>query len=393
MNLTSRTVILVPLLSIGSGCLPGFSGTAAALNGKRNTSVGVHRAGGGFISLDNSSALHPPEDHQETEWCEILHAMRRVGLDTVILTRLEYRDEEGEEWSFLRDSAFDAAERILTCADALGMQVLIGLWEDVGFDDECLREEYLEQAARKSLTLAEEVWRRYHGTHPSFSGWYIPLEPWNIGAGTHRELRRKTRLLNRFYRTVTRGVDRFGPEREAERMRVAVSAYFNPDDEPEWLSPAPSIPMIFADILRDSGVDIMMLQDGAGLRYPKPGVSDRVKQQFRRHVREYFTSFAEACHITSPPVQLWGLLEVFEFDSSAGTYRPATFDRLEDQMETVSSAVPGIRFALFDFYHHMNPVIHDAGSGRDTQNAAMLNGRQELYQRYKTAFPKEWEGR
>ena len=388
--------MLVLLLSTMSQHISGFPGAAAAPvrpHSDRAAEDGAAGAGGGFISFVNASALDPPLDRQKAEWCEILASMHRVGMDTVIITRLVYLDENGEEWSFLQDMAFDPTERILTCADELGMKVLIGLWEDVGFDDDCLTEEYLEDAARKSLTLATEVWDRYHATHQSFSGWYISLEPWNIGADTDSVLWRKIRLLNGFYRAVTGGFRRLEAGGKAERKLVAVSAYFNPDDQPEWLSPASSVPSVFAGILRHSGVDVLMVQDGAGLRYPLRGQSEAVKRQFARQVREYFTSFAEACRRTEPPVEMWALLEVFEFDSSTDTYRSAPFERLERQMEMVSSAVPGIRFALFDFYHYMNPVTHDTGSGQDTLNAAHNEERQRLYQHYNAAFSRKRGGR
>ncbi len=381
-----RATILLILMSMGSWCPPCLRTMAVAGDRGRTATAEVSRARAGFISFVNASALPPPEDHQKADWWEILDAMRRVGMDTVVLTRLEYRDENGEEWSFLRDQSFDPTGRILACADDLGMQVLIGLWEDVGFDDDRLTEKYLNHAARKSLILAEEIWRRYHEAHPSFVGWYIPLEPWNIGAGTSHDLKEKTRVVNRFYRMVTHGLHRFDQGADARRGLVAVSAYFNPDNHPGWLSPAASVSTVFADILRDSGVDILMVQDGAGLRYPDPREGNGAKQLFRKQVDEYFTSFALACRTTSPPVQLWGLLEVFDFDSSTDRYRSASFDRLMEQMETVSSAVPGIPLALFDFYHYMSPVIRSSG---DAQEAAPAKERQELYQRYKTAFPEE----
>jgi hypothetical protein len=386
MTRRARAMILLTSLSMGGFSAPWFRAVAAANERGRVVPAEVSRARAGFISFVNSSALHPPEDHQKTDWWEILDAMHRVGMDTVILTRLEYRDENGKEWSFLRDLSFDPTERILACADDLGMQVLVGLWEDVGFDDDRLSEKYLNDAARRSLILAGEIWQRYHETHPSFGGWYIPLEPWNIGAGTNSDLQRKTRALNRFYRMVTHGLHRFDHGDDAQRMLIAVSAYFNPDNHPGWLSPAASVPLVFADILRHSGVDILMVQDGAGLRYPDPREGNDAKQLFRKQVQEYFASFARACHTTSPPVQLWGLLEVFDFDSSTGTYRSASFDRLMEQMETVSSAVPGIPLALFDFYHYMSPVVRSTGYAQDI---ALARGRQELYERYRTAFPGE----
>ncbi len=332
--------------------------------------------GGAFISYVNDVVPRDATDPSQVDWSRVVGSMHDVGLDTVIITRTLYEDAGGREWSFLREMSVDPTERILSAADSLGMNVFIGLREDVKFGNERLTEAYLRNASDRSLTLARDLWARYHA-HPSFVGWYVPVESWNIGAASADALTEKIRVLNSFYRSLAEGCRQCAPRGEAARKRVAISAYFNPDNDSTWLASPEDIPARFADILRQTGIDIVLLQDGAGshgsLRDPgRTGQHDAI-------ISEYLSAFADACRRSEPPVQVWALVEIFRYDSTQGEYAAASYGRLLRQVSLIHSALPWVPCVLFDFYHFMNPVSDDGVTTIEER-------RRALYELYRAAY-------
>jgi Domain of unknown function (DUF4434) len=334
--------------------------------------------GGGFISFVNDAVPGDSSDGHRVDWSRTLSSMHDIGLDTVIITRTLYDDAQGREWSFFREPSIDPTEQILRCADSLGMSVFIGLWEDVRFDNEHLTETYLRFATDRTLSLVQEVWQRYHARHPSFVGWYIPLESWNIGAGSEEVLQRKIQMLNRFYRSIAEGCRGRVPLRDAALMKIAASVYFNPQKDPTWLAGPHDVPEIFSAILNRTGIDILLVQDGAGSHRP---LRDPVRtDHYDDLVRQYFSAFARACRRSTPAVQVWALVEIFRYDSSQGEYAAASYGRLLQQVRLIHSVLPEAPCMLFDYYHFMNPVPTGEAVG------TVAERRRSLYELYRSAY-------
>lgn len=160
-------------------------------------------------------------------------------------------------------------------------------------------------------------------------------------------------------------------------MKIAVSAYFNPDNDSTWLARPHNLPAIYAGVLNHAGIDILFVQDGAGSHYPVDDTAGM--RQYRELVREYFRGFNSACQSVNPPVQLWALLEIFRYDSTQDEYDVASYSRFLDQVGTVHSVLPTAPFVLFDFYHFMNP----ARSGTHERG---VPGENSLYEMYRTEY-------
>jgi hypothetical protein len=335
--------------------------------------------GGGFISYVNDAVPNDSAQSSSVRWPSVVGAMHDVGLDTIIITRTMYEDANGREWSFLRETRIDPTERILRCADSLGMHVFIGLWEDVKFGNERLTDSYLRHAAARSLALMRQVWDRYHAGHPSFIGWYIPLESWNIGAWSSEALRKKIQSLHECYRSIAAGSRQLAPLGDAALMKIAVSVYFNPENDTTWLARPHDIETIFPDLLHHSGIDMLLLQDGAGSHLPMRGITRRERDD--GVARQYLSAFSHACLRADPPVQLWAVVEIFRYDSTEEAYVAASYGKLLRQLGLIHSVLPSAPCILFDFYHFMNPF------SADSAGATTIPGRRRaLYEQYRSAY-------
>src|SRR5690606_23463236 len=94
------------------------------------------------------------------DWKKELAAMRRAGMDTVIIQWLANDDSR-----FMPDdpAVVDPTEVILADAGKNGMQVFVGLSMDDGWWRRTTEADYLDGAAKSAIALAEEAWKRYGG--------------------------------------------------------------------------------------------------------------------------------------------------------------------------------------------------------------------------------------
>lgn len=309
-------------------------------------------------------------------------------LNTIVIKRLAVAKvneavpsgQPESDWEFYRVDSSDPkkpkdlgpTEEILSYADANNIDVYVGLWEDEQFTYSKLNETYLRAASEKNKQLAKKVWPLLRG-HPSFKGWYIPNEMWNIRSSDMA----KARLLNDFLSSISKYCKRdIESDRRlrdiASQKRVAAAPYFDPDVN-ELHSPAGEVKDVYNTILKGSGVDVLMLQDRVGVLG-----WDTVAP----HLEEYFAAFRDACKGVKPEVDFWAVVEVFR--PGATHSEPSDGTHLKDQFcierETASRTI------AFDYYHYMNPVVPDAGAPGETAVIGGFEGRRGLYNYYKNNF-------
>lgn len=261
------------------------------------------------------------------EWHAELDAMRRAGLDTLVIQWLEADSQR----YFGSDTAVDPTAIILDYADAHGMCVFLGLshvkkwfvWPKEG--------QFPDALVARNAAFAQQVWQHY-GKRRAFAGWYIPQEImlWGIP-------RVWLTLLTDYLQRVSTTCKEFSGGKP-----VAIAPYFDGKAPPE------TVGRDLARLLGDSGIDIVMLQDGVGAR----GWDDDVER-----VRPYFRACRDAC--LEMGAELWSDLECFRLvraDPATGRkqgFVPADAERIGRQLAAEAPFVE--RFVTFDFFHYMSP--------------------------------------
>lgn len=326
--------------------VPTSSGRVAA----RPRAATEPKITGGFVHLLNASKYENWEaGAYPVEWRDVLLSMRDLGMDTVIVQRLEYRDGQGVTNRFFTPSGgkdTGPVEKILAAADQLQMKVFVGLWEDQSFADARLNAPYISDAIKANLRVAREAWPLYRN-HASFVAWYLPMEPWNVSAKSDPALDAKVGELNRLLREIDAGLADLKPAAAGGPKLFAVAPYFNPDTKD--FAPAERVGEIYTRILAGSGVDVLMLHDGIGVRG---------WETMRPALAPYFKAFGDAC--AASKVELWGNVEVFAAEGKEA----APIERVGAQIVAVAGADPRIaKLVAFDYFNHMNPRMRDCPGG------------------------------
>jgi hypothetical protein len=291
------------------------------------------------------------------KWHPVLERMHAAGLTTVVIQRLrsEPKDPKEPVQDFIGTAIAspDATEVILAYAQEHGMHVYVGLMmHRLNGDPLSSAAEYLEKAAKENNEVADRAWTRYK-KYEAFRGWYIPLEPWMaVYSDDEVEAWRK------FLTSVAghcRGL--------AKDRSVAFSPFIDANAaRPEGVA------KVYKRMLEETGVDVLMLQDGMGERTAGP-----------MDVGPWYKALAAT--FAGSTTKVWANVENFEWSDPCGvTDRvPTTWPRLEARIAAVAPHVPKV--VTFDFFHYMNDTIPlDAWCPARRKRAAAL------YAKYKASL-------
>ena len=249
------------------------------------------RLEGGFIQLQGWM-----QDLSRQDWRHELSAMRRAGMNLVIIQYAAYNQH-----SYLpkQDGDADPIGTILSLADELNMKVFVGTKaDDLWWNWD---QTYLAEALIDRKNLVNEINQRY-GQYQSFAGWYFTEEcsgglvPAQVG-----QLRAYFRALSDHCKAL-------------RKQPVAFAPFFSE------VTPIDSLRTIYTELLDKAGIDIMMVQDGVGAR--------GWESNFEKWVVPAFAMFAEVCK--ERQVSLWCDLESFKQEPGGKKgFVPATPDRLD----------------------------------------------------------------
>jgi hypothetical protein len=315
--------------------------------------------GGAFVQLDRGNKNWTPE-----AWGAELARMRTAKLDSVIVQYLEARDGDepatSEQYVPAGPEDKDPLKAILDDADRHGMKVFVGLRYDARLlGSELLNapdklKAALDDELARNIELAACVSKRYQlRTRSSFAGWYLPVEVANFKEDFPGEDKGWIAQLSKFTRELVKTC------KAMVNKDVAVSPYFNGKKEngtlPKWLVGPKEMGQNYRRFLQDTGLSIVMLQDGVGVGKIPP-------TEVEAYVKEYLLAVKEACSEASPPegprIRFWLNVE------SIG----ADINRLRAQMALGARNAEEI--VTFDFPHHLgrNPLYEDylkyLGGGR-----------------------------
>ena len=288
-----------------------------------------------------------------------VNAMKAVGIETVIITYVEYINAR---WGAFYPSSipelnrypnplgFDLVEVIMDQADKNQQGVMLG----IGRGDDplltytgCADSARLKMARSLAARVVRELHRKYAARHPCFGGWYITHECRDI------------RYASPYYDYVSDLCHELTP------------------GKPVMIAPDGS-PVADSGVIAASHVDIFAYQDAVGAGFvPAPGDYYSYDPENRLPtLGEIFEKYA-TWHAGNPDKEIWADVELWQMDGPeyTGAY-PADWSRVKRQIHAVRDHVSHI--VLYEFGGFMESPDSDIELGGP--------GAVRLFNDYRKAF-------
>ncbi len=210
------------------------------------------------------------------EWTRALGTLRTAGVRLVVL---QFSGAGGRSYDAMRRGEVGSVTALLAAASAIKMPVFVGLWADArwpsSFPDGALPQPLDDPAAAKALGEA-------CAASPAFAGWYVPeeIDYRTFGVAGAPRLRG---FLARTSAALKALVE----------APVAIAPFYtgalDPRAHARW----------WRDILDGAGVDVLILQDGVGVKRATPAKARRTLDALWPVTRRHH-------------VRLWSAIELFE---------------------------------------------------------------------------------
>ncbi|HEX8169971.1 MAG TPA: DUF4434 domain-containing protein [Thermoanaerobaculia bacterium] len=216
------------------------------------------------------------------EWPAQVEAMKRAGIDTVIVKAFS-----------------DETAAIATRAHELGLTVYLGLTDGAGFD--------VDKATPESLAGALQTDRQVFQAAKS-----LPHDGWYIGREAHNSSNAEAMKRMRELYLKPLAADLF-----ADRPRVLLSPYFNPAPDEDFLGPEETA-QAFATLVAGTKITTIALQDGTGVRF-----DEDERYCTWPDLRVYLAQAAayESAVAKALPGKFWLNVEAFGDDATPSRFR------------------------------------------------------------------------
>ena len=296
-------------------------------------------------------------------------ALKQTGADTIV-TQWSRVDDQN---FFSESSDAPAANllgRVLAAAERQGLKVYVGLpydsawfarwaWSDI---------DYLARSVDETARVVPLIWQRY-GARKSFAGWYIPQEfsDWdfhslrvslpapaiapNAPGGSNAAAaspplsysNMPVYNLNYFLRRMVEVCKGSAPQ-----LPVAFSSFFSARYTPQYVEYA------YRELLRDTGIDILMVQDGRGAR---------LWWDYAQNITPYVQAFRSAA--AANHAAIWSIVETFDIHEHttgfsplgklnvAQSFTPASYAQILEAAKVQQPLVQ--KLIQFDFFYYMDP--------------------------------------
>jgi hypothetical protein len=259
---------------------------------------------------------------------------------------------------------------VLDAAQKAGIQVWLGLylneesssfsWWDAVTDEDFSAADRaaIEHHVLRSIAVVNDLAAQY-GDHPALGGIYYSIEVANNAftpAANHPYL---ASIIDRVAKAVHQALP---------GKRLAISPFFN-----TALDSAEQFGAMWDYVLKNSELDIIILQDGVG-------VEPQTLTTNNDQVSDYFRAVRKAANAAGKP--LWGNVELFTNlgDRNDPQLISASIDKVRLQLRTAAPYVD--KFVCFEF-HYMDPndnyTFYKPLGGSAATDSAM---RQTLYDNY-----------
>jgi hypothetical protein len=232
---------------------------------------------------------------------------------------------------YTQSSSLDQVEVALSLGKKHGVQVFLGLvfndewWQKGGSD-----RQWLLQEAGEMKAVASELYANYYLRYPdTFAGWYINWEMDNY-AGYNRRAKHKANMIEAL-QLVSAHLEGLNPA-----LPTSIASFFNAAGG----ASAQEYGQFWFDVLSQTDVDILMLQDGIGVDHAD---LDELPEWYQ-NVCAGARAAGKSC---------WSDLENFATGPD-GSFIPAPSERVIKQHQIAARYVD--RIVTFSFLSYMSPV-------------------------------------
>lgn len=264
-------------------------------------------------------------------WVEEFRMLQKIGINEIILQNIVDTNSRYAVYPTAMEgyssNSIDMVEMCLSAADSTGMNARIGL----GFNDEWWsidgsNKTWLEYESEVNVSIIKEVVTKYCG-HQSLTGWYIPHEFHPLMALSYDQQNN----LNLFFKRIANGI------KLDSTKTIMIAPFYN-----ARLS-GPVTLAFWSDIIhhvfKDTGIDIMALQDSIGVGFNTLKDLDEIYASTQKATEEI-------------GLHLYAVTETFM--ETAGRNGPAPLHRIYEQMSKVAPYVKD--FMAFSIDHYQNGV-------------------------------------
>lgn len=228
----------------------------------------------------------------------------------------------------------DAVETAMKVCEKLGMKVRLGLgfnsdwWIKNGFF-----KGWLSQEAEENVKIACELIGKYEGNN-ALAGWYIPHEFSQLTALNSKH----EKNINDFFKVIALEI------KDHSNKDIMIAPFYN---FKFWIAAPPYkwVKMVYT-MLKDTGIDIINLQDSVGAGYNTLSQAESIFS---------FTKNA----VDGLGMKLYADIETFTSTSGGNIAAPQS--RIEKQIRNVSKYVEGYSSFSIDHYQNKNEQIQIKG--------------------------------
>lgn len=267
-------------------------------------------------------------------WRSDLAQMRAAGMTTLIV---QWTAEPGLlyfQGTLPHAEKLDVLDRLMEAAEGGGFRIILGLqndpnyWSEITAREITLRDYFLARVTQNQR-LQKALLDRY-GSRADWVGYYLAEE---LDDQSWRRPERGA-LMRLYLRQMCRRLRESDPDRP-----IMASAFFRARTAPAIVAST------WSELTRETGLDVLMIQDGAGGRNPPlayvPLYLDALKARFEG----------------APPPALWAVVEAFEECSSTNGFKavPAPVARLERQLDMAAPRFENR--VLFTFGDYADPDL------------------------------------
>ncbi len=212
------------------------------------------------------------------------------------------------------------------------------------------------QLAGPCLKMAQTLCKIY-GKHESFVGWYLPEEIWDAAFS-----KETISVLNPLLKFIAQHCREYSAPVKRSFVISPYASHLHYDS-------VEAITEAQKELLRDTGIDELMLQDSVG------GLNLKEDEDIAVRLKKHFTAFSRVA--TALKMKLWAELETFE--QTGKVRQPTTIARFEKQFQYsfpyLDKSEP--LYAAFDYLHYFS--LTDA-------KYPYAEERAKLYDDYKREF-------
>lgn len=271
--------------------------------------------------LDEVSWDIPHQNWGIKEWDADFRAMKRMGIDTVVMIRSGLGKWIASPFDSLLATEdvyyppVDLVELFLTLADKYDMKYFFGMYDSGKY--------WIEGSFQKeidlNMRLIDEVWKKY-GHHRSFQGWYLS-----------QEISRRTKNMSKIYAEVGKHA-----KAVSGNLTTLVSPYIHGVKTDQVMSGDQVISVQqheaeWNEILDNvkGAVDILAFQDGQVDYHELPGyleINKKLADKYGMHCWTNIESFDRDMPIRFFPIKWEKLLLKLEAARKAGMENAITFE-------------------------------------------------------------------